>query len=54
MFGVVELVEVVVNFGGGMEVVVVGYGEIGEGGGVFGVDGSGEVEMGCRGGSWPA
>ena len=49
MFGVVELVEVEVNFGGGREVVVMGYGEIGGGGRLLEVEGGSGVERRCWG-----
>ena len=42
MVGVVELVEMRVNFGEEKEDVEMSYVEIEEGGGVFGIDGSGE------------
>ena len=48
--GVVNLMEVVLNFGGGREVIVVGFDEIGGGEWLVEVEGGGRVERGCRGG----
>ena len=52
--GVVDLREMVVNFGGGREVVVMGYGKIGGGGRLLEVEGGGGVERRCWGVGWPA
>ena len=49
MMEVVNLMEVVVNFGGGREVVVMGFGEIGDGGELVEVEGGGGVERRCGG-----
>ena len=52
--GMVNYIEVVVNFGEEKEDEEMGYVEIEEGGGVFGVDGSGEGSRGVWGGAVPA
>ena len=50
----VELVEVVVNFEGGREVMEVGFVEIGGGWWLMEVEEGGGVERRCGGGGWPA
>ena len=45
----VDLMEVMVNFGGGREVVVVSFDEIGSGGCLVEVEGGGGVKRGCGG-----
>ena len=47
MVEVVDLMEVLVNFGGGREVVVMGFDNIGGGGCLMEVEGGGGVDRGC-------
>ena len=54
MVEVVELMKVMVNFGGRREVMEMGFGEIGGGGRLLEVEGGGGVKRESGGVGWPA